>query len=78
MVVIEPPEADSGGGAAVSHPLTIPPGRGRFEPGLSIDYDSAGGNGWVGLGWNLSVGEISVDTRWGGPRSAGDRSSRCR
>lgn len=66
--IVEPPEASTGGGAEVSHPLSIPPGRGRFEPNLALTYDSGGGNGWVGLGWDLSVGDVSVDTRWGVPR----------
>jgi RHS repeat-associated protein len=68
MVVIDPPEPNYQGGAELEHPLLIPPGRGGFQPKLALTYDSAGGNGWVGTGWDLSVGEISVDTRWGVPR----------
>ena len=68
LVVMAPPEANYQGGAELEHPLLIPPGRGGFQPKLALAYDSAGGNGWVGTGWDLSVGEISVDTRWGVPR----------
>ena len=39
-----------------------------MQPNLSIQYNSSGGNSWMGLGWNISVPEISVDTRWGVPR----------
>ena len=67
LAMIAPPAASNDGGAHLSYPLVIPKGRG-IAPNLSIEYDSAGGNGWVGQGWDLSVGEISVDTRWGAPR----------
>ena len=66
LAMVEPPGASSDGGTHLSYPLRIPKGRG-IAPNLSIEYDSGGGNGWVGQGWNLSVGEISVDTRWGAP-----------
>jgi hypothetical protein len=67
LALVQPPAASSDGGAHLSYPLLIPKGRG-IAPDLSLEYDSGGGNGWVGLGWDLSVGEISVDTRWGAPR----------
>ena len=59
-------KANSGGGAQLSYPFVIPPGRG-ITPDLALDYDSGGGTGWVGLGWDLSVGDISVDTAFGAP-----------
>jgi RHS repeat-associated protein len=66
--LVEPPAANNQGNAELSHPLSIPAGRGGVAPELSIDYDSGGGNGWLGTGWDLSVGEITIDTRWGVPR----------
>ena len=66
LAMVEPPGASNDGGAHLSYPLLIPKGRG-IAPDLSLEYDSGGGNGWVGQGWDLSVGEISVDTRWGAP-----------
>ncbi|GLI28356.1 hypothetical protein ARHIZOSPH14_25980 [Agromyces rhizosphaerae] len=66
LVVVEAPEASSDGGAHLSYPLPIPAGRG-ITPELSLDYDSSGGNGWVGTGWDLSVGEVTVDTTFGAP-----------
>src|SRR4051794_17974746 len=67
LATIDPPAASNDGGAHLSYPLVIPKGRG-IAPDLSLDYASSGGNGWVGQGWDLSVGDVSVDTRWGAPR----------
>jgi RHS repeat-associated protein len=67
MVVMAPPTPTSQGTALVQHPLLIPPGRG-IQPHLVLTYDSSAGSGWVGTAWDLSVGAISVDTRWGVPR----------
>ncbi|NLG24605.1 MAG: hypothetical protein GX558_04570, partial [Clostridiales bacterium] len=66
LALIEPPAASNDGGAHLEYPFVIPKGRG-ITPELSLEYDSGGENGWVGLGWDLSTGEISVDTRWGAP-----------
>jgi hypothetical protein len=66
LAMVQPPVADSGGSAQLAYPLVIPPGRG-ITPDLALSYDSGGGDGWVGLGWDLSVGEISVDTTFGSP-----------
>lgn len=67
LALVDPPGVSNDGGAHLSYPLVIPPGRG-ITPQLSVDYDSGGSDGWVGQGWDLSVGDISVDTRWGAPR----------
>src|SRR5687768_16916934 len=48
LALIEPPAASNDGGAHLSYPLLIPKGRG-IAPDLSLEYDSGGGNGWVGL-----------------------------
>ena len=66
LAMVSPPVANSGGGAQIEYPFVIPPGRG-ITPDVSLGYDSGGANGWVGLGWDLSVGEISVDTSFGAP-----------
>lgn len=68
ITLIEPPQASSSGGASLAYPITIPAGRGGMQPQLSVSYSSGGGNGWMGLGWDLSVPSISIDTRWGVPR----------
>jgi len=64
---IEPPQANSQGTAHVSIPLRLSPGRGAFKPGLGLVYDSQSSSGWAGIGWDLSVSSIAVDTRYGAP-----------
>ena len=65
--MVQPPVANNQGDAEVSHPLSVPPGRAGLQPDLALNYSSSGGNGWVGLGWDLSLGEVTIDTRWGVP-----------
>ncbi|MCU0508491.1 MAG: hypothetical protein MUC34_08820 [Anaerolineae bacterium] len=66
LALVEPPAVSSDGAARLAYPLLFPKGRG-IAPDLALEYDSGGGNGWLGQGWDLSAGEISVDTRWGAP-----------
>ncbi|HEY0651751.1 MAG TPA: SpvB/TcaC N-terminal domain-containing protein [Chryseosolibacter sp.] len=66
--LINPPQANNTGSAALSYPISVPAGRNGLQPQLAISYNSGGGNGWIGLGWNLSTPAISIDTRWGVPR----------
>jgi len=66
--LIEPPQANNLGDARLSYPIEVPPGRNGMQPQLALTYDSSAGNGWVGLGWNLNVPAITIETRWGVPR----------
>src|SRR5690349_23986604 len=59
LALVQPPAASNDGGTHLSYPLLIPKGRG-IQPDLSLQYDSGGSDGWTGLGWDLSVGEIGV------------------
>ena len=68
VVMIQPPVAGNDGGASLSYPLEIPSGRQGMQPDLSLTYSSGGGNGVVGVGWDMPVPEIAVETRWGVPR----------
>jgi len=48
-------------------PLVVPPARQGAQPQLSLAYNSSGGNGWCGVGWNLDTGFIQRDARHGVP-----------
>ncbi|GIF18117.1 RHS repeat-associated protein [Actinoplanes tereljensis] len=71
VTTISPPGATSTGEARLSYPIEVPAGRGGIQPDLSIGYNSASANGWLGQGWDLTVPTIAVDTRWGVPRYDG-------
>ncbi len=66
LSLIDSPEPDSYGAAELSYPLIIPAGRG-FTPNVDPSYSSSGGNGWLGIGWDVGVGEVAVDTTFGAP-----------
>src|SRR5712671_4235241 len=66
--LIEAPQANSTGDAKLAYPIELPPGRNGHQPQLAIQYDSSRGNGWLGVGWDLAVPSIDIDTRWGVPR----------
>ncbi|MCP4376494.1 MAG: hypothetical protein GY794_10020 [bacterium] len=74
LVLISPPVASNSGDAEISYPVILPPGRG-LTPKLALSYNSGSGNGWLGLGWDLGVGSIQVDTRWGAPHFDPDKES---
>jgi hypothetical protein len=66
--LIGPPSGTQKGDANLSYPIDVPPGRGSLQPQLSIRYDSSRGNGWLGVGWDLPLRAISIDTRFGAAR----------
>jgi RHS repeat-associated protein len=66
--LINPPQANNTGSASLGYPINIPAGRGGVQPQLSVNYNSGGGNGWLGLGWNLAIPSIGIEMRWGVPR----------
>ena len=49
-------------------PISVPPGRNGFQPGLSLDYSTGQGNGPFGLGWDLTIPRVSRKTSKGVPR----------
>ena len=68
LTMIQPPTANNNGTANVSYPLLIPAGRNGMQPNLVLNYNSANGSGWLGVGWDIPVPSITLDTRWGVPR----------
>lgn len=68
MNLIEPPQPNHKGDARLDYLIEIPAGRNGLQPELALQYDSAGGNGWVGVGWDLRMNVVTIDTRWGVPR----------
>ncbi|MFV0291226.1 MAG: SpvB/TcaC N-terminal domain-containing protein, partial [Mangrovibacterium sp.] len=66
--MIAAPSANNRGSAGMSYSLEMPPARNGMSPNVSISYNSDGGSGWLGEGWDVSIPSISVETRWGVPR----------
>ncbi|WP_233621812.1 SpvB/TcaC N-terminal domain-containing protein [Amycolatopsis sp. WAC 04182] len=66
--LIAPPSANSSGDARMSYPLEVPKGRAGLEPKPAVAYSSGGANGWLGVGWDVTMPTVTVDTRWGVPR----------
>lgn len=60
------------GTGSCSIPIYTSPGRQGFGPQLALSYDSGQGNGPFGLGWKLSVPDISRKTAKGLPHYIDD------
>jgi RHS repeat-associated protein len=71
IVQIAPPEGGPTGDALLDFPLVVPPGRQGMQPDLAVHYDSSGGDGWLGVGWDLRLPSIEISTLFGVPRYDG-------
>lgn len=49
-------------------PIKVPPGRGGFQPDLTLLYRSTNGDSWLGQGWDLNPGRIERSTKDGVPQ----------
>src|SRR6266568_2463311 len=56
------------GAFTYNFPIEVPPGISGMQPELSLDYNSMLQNGWVGVGWDLSLGSIQRSVRNGVPK----------
>jgi hypothetical protein len=56
------------GTGSLSVPIATSPGRSEFGPEINISYDSGAGNGPFGLGWSLSLPDITRKTDKGLPQ----------
>ena len=75
LTLMQPPTANNSGTANLSYPIEIPAGRQGMQPNLALTYSSGGGNGWLGVGWDIPIPSITVETRWGVPRYDRDKES---
>ncbi len=66
--VMGPPQAGNQGDNQLGYPIDVPAGRAGLQPSLAVTYNSAAGNGWLGVGWSLGTPAVTIDTRWGAPR----------
>ena len=48
----------------MSYPIEIPAGRQGMQPSLALNYNGTTVSSWVGVGWDLSIPAITVETRW--------------
>ncbi|MFH1715146.1 MAG: SpvB/TcaC N-terminal domain-containing protein, partial [Elusimicrobiota bacterium] len=56
------------GAFTYTYPIEVVQGRQGIQPNLAFVYNSQAGNGWLGVGWDLSVGAIFRSTRYGIPK----------
>lgn len=68
ITLIDPPTGGPTGDAQLDFPIEVPPGRDGLVPRLAITYSSERANGWLGVGWDIDVPNVQVDTTFGVPR----------
>jgi RHS repeat-associated protein len=66
--LITAPDANSEGDNRLAYPIEVPIGRQAVTPKIGVSYSSSGGNGWMGVGWDLTFPSITIETQWGVPR----------
>src|SRR3954451_19547006 len=54
-------------------PIAVPAGRKGHEPELKLAYSTGYGNGYLGLGWTLTVPGVARETAAGVPQYDNER-----
>src|SRR5574337_1417519 len=54
--------------------IQVPPGRKNMTPKLALQYSSSGGPSPFGYGWNVVLGSVQRNLKWGVPRCNGPHS----
>lgn len=65
---IAAPSINQKGSASTTFPIKMPPGRAGLAPNVALNYNSDSKAGILGVGWNVPIPSIELDTRWGPPR----------
>ncbi len=60
------------GAATAAIQIEVPPGRKGIQPSLTLQYNSNGENGWVGVGWDVPGSFIKRNTKYGVNYTAND------
>ncbi|MCP3942905.1 MAG: hypothetical protein GY710_15655 [Desulfobacteraceae bacterium] len=63
------------GAASASIPILLPPGRAGLQPEINLTYNSYQKNGWMGMGWDITLGAIQRSTKRGVNFTANDYES---
>lgn len=58
------------GAATTTIPIDVPPGRKAVTPRLALRYSSGGGPSPYGHGWDLPIGRVRRNPKWGVPSCA--------
>ncbi|MCG3113558.1 MAG: hypothetical protein MCM46_17255 [Candidatus Manganitrophus sp. SB1] len=57
--------AGNSGAFTYSIPIEVPPGRHGLTPQIALTYNSSAGNGFLGVGWDLPIGYVMRNTKYG-------------
>jgi hypothetical protein len=63
VVSVSPPTPNNMGTVNSNFPIKLPPGRNGMRPSLELSYNSDAGNGWMGVGWDIQMPAITVNTK---------------
>ncbi|MCG8570174.1 MAG: hypothetical protein MJB14_08545, partial [Spirochaetes bacterium] len=65
-------EANNQGSGNFSLAFTLPAGRNGMTPQLGLSYNSDISNGWLGVGFDINIPCITIDTKFGLPKYDGN------